>query len=626
MWWQIWAILWRRHPISTSKSSTTGAAACQPAKNLIFGNPVGHGCRQRRPAAIATTLTISTSYMKHLQLTLLLFANTLLLQAQPSGYGYQLNKHAEYSKAAVSSAHPLASQAGLWALQQGGNAVDAAIATQWALAVVYPSAGNIGGGGFMVARMANGNTVALDYREKAPAAATENMYVDPKTGKANTRLSQNGHLACGVPGTPAGLFASLKYARLPMKTLMQPAIKLAAEGFAITEREANRLNNLQQALERYNTQLPVFYKTTPWKAGDTLIQTDLANTLQRICDKGVADFYEGETARLIVNEMERGGGLISLADLKAYKAVEREPITFEYKGYQILSMPPPSSGGILLAQMLKMLEQRPLPSYGFQTAKSVQLMTEVERRAYADRAEHLGDPDYWQVPMKGLLAPAYLQQRMADYDSTRASVSTAVKAGMPPAESMETTHLSVMDAEGNAVSVTTTLNGGYGSKVVVGGAGFFLNNEMDDFSVQPGVPNMFGAIGGKANAIAPGKRMLSSMTPTIVLKNNRPFMVVGSPGGTTIITSVLQSIVNVIDFGMNAFDAVNKPKFHHQWLPDEVRVERDFPPEVRVALEAMGYKIVESGPWSATDMILITPTGKLEVVGDKRGDDSVAGY
>ncbi|HSC52206.1 MAG TPA: gamma-glutamyltransferase [Phnomibacter sp.] len=548
-----------------------------------------------------------------------------ITMAQVNAYVYPIVKHESYSNAAATSAHPLASQVGMQIMRSGGNAVDAAIAMQWALAVVYPTAGNIGGGGFMVARLANGKSIAIDYREMAPGKATEKMYVDPKTGKANTRNSQNGHLASGVPGTPAGLFAAHAYALLPMKKLIQPAIDLASKGFAITEREANRLNSLQAALERYNTTLPVFYKSTPWKAGDTLIQKDLANTLIRIRDNGKAGFYEGVTADLIVNEMERGAGIITKADLKNYKAVQRVPVQFNYKGYQVISMPPPSSGGILLHQMLKMLEGRPLASYPFQSVKSVQLITEVERRAYADRAEHLGDPDYYKVPMKGLVAPAYLKDRMADYDSTKASVSTQIKAGTIK-ESMETTHLSVMDKKGNAVSVTTTLNGGYGSKVVVGGAGFFLNNEMDDFSVQPGVPNMFGAIGGTANAIAPGKRMLSSMTPTIVLKNNRPFMVVGTPGGTTIITSVLQSIINVVDYKMNGFDAVNKPKFHHQWQPDEVKVEPDFPLDIRKQLEAMGYKIVESGYWSATDQILVKPNGKLETVGDKRGDDSVAGY
>jgi len=545
--------------------------------------------------------------------------------AQLNPYNYSVEKKGDFAKAAVSCAHPLASDVGMQVMKKGGNAVDAAIATQWALAVVYPTAGNIGGGGFMVARLADGKAIALDYREQAPGKATENMYIDPKTGKANTRLSQNGHLASGVPGTVAGLFAAHKYAKLSMKALIQPAIDLAEKGFVITEREANRLNSIQSALEKTNTTLPIFFKSTPWKAGDTLIQKDLANTLKRIRDKGQAGFYEGETARLIVNEMERGAGIISLDDLKRYKAVERKAVSFDYKGYSIISMPPPSSGGIMLNQMLKMLEDRPLPSYGFQTVRSVQLITEVERRSYADRAEHLGDPDYYKVPAAGLVDPAYLKMRMADYDSNKASLSSNIKAGEIK-ESMQTTHISVMDASGNCVSVTTTLNGAYGSKVVVSDAGFFLNNEMDDFSVQPGVPNMFGAIGGKANAIAPGKRMLSSMTPTIVVKNNKPFMVVGTPGGTTIITSVLQSLVNVIDFGMNADDAVNMPKFHHQWLPDEVKVEKEFPMEVRRKLEAMGYKIVESGPWSATEMILVKAGGNLEAVGDKRGDDSVAGY
>ncbi|HMP95103.1 MAG TPA: gamma-glutamyltransferase, partial [Phnomibacter sp.] len=367
----------------------------------------------------------------------------------------------------------------------GGNAVDAAIAMQWALAVVYPAAGNLGGGGFMVARLSNGQTVAIDYREMAPGRAKEDMYIDPKTGNANTRLSQNGHLASGVPGTPAGLFASAKYGKLPMQVLIEPAIRLAEFGFAITEREANRLNGLQQQLERLNTTLPVFYKPTGWKAGDTLIQKDLAATLKRIKTQGQKGFYEGRTAQLIVNEMERGGGIITLADLKNYKAKERTALHFNYKGHTIISMPPPSSGGILLQQMLGMLEDRPLASYGHNSIKAVQLITEIERRAYADRAEHLGDPDYYPVPLKGLANPAYLKQRMADYDSTKASQSTLVKAGLPPTESEQTTHLSVLDAQGNAVSVTTTLNASYGSKVVVGGAGFLLNNEMDDFRVQP---------------------------------------------------------------------------------------------------------------------------------------------
>ncbi len=540
-------------------------------------------------------------------------------------YQYNSQKEATGGNGAVACAHPLAAKVGLDILMQGGNAVDASIAVQYALAVVYPGAGNIGGGGFMVLHTKDGKATTLDYREMAPGNATESMYVDKKTGKANTRLSQNGHLAAGVPGTVAGLFAAAKYGKLPMKVLIQPAIELAQKGFVITQREAENLNSNQTAFDRNNTTLPVFVKKGGWKAGDTLVQKDLAKTLIRIRDLGQKGFYEGETARLIVNEMERGEGIISLADLKNYKAKERTAIQFTYKGYEIVTMPPPSSGGILLEQMLKMLENRPVLQYGFQTAKSVQLITEVERRAYADRAEHLGDPDFYKVPLKGMLAPEYIQQRMADYDSTKATPSTAVKAGMPK-ESLQTTHISILDKEGNCVSVTTTLNGGYGSKTVVGGAGFLLNNEMDDFSVQPGVPNMYGAIGGTANAIAPGKRMLSSMTPSIVLKNGKPFMVIGTPGGTTIITSVLQNILNVVDYGMSAGDAINKPKFHHQWQPDEVYVEKEFPQEVRKQLEGMGYKIVERAPWSRSEMILMNAKGKFTVAADSRGDDDAEGF
>lgn len=556
----------------------------------------------------------------------LVFVSFTQAQKAINPYQYKIVKQKDCNKAAVVSAHPLASEVGLLMLKKGGNAVDAAIAMQWALAVVYPGAGNIGGGGFMVATLKNGKSLSLDYREAAPGRSDKDMYIDKASGKANTRLSQNGHLAAGIAGTPAGLFASLKYAKLPMKTLIQPAIDLAEKGFTITQAEANGLNSAKAAFEKNNTVPTVFIKEDAlWKAGDTLLQKDLAATLRRIRDNGQKGFYEGKTAELITAEMVRGAGIISLTDLKNYTAIERQPLQFDYKGYTIITMPPPSSGGILLAQMLKMLEERPLPAYGFQTVKSVQLMTEVERRAYADRAEHLGDPDFYKVPLTGLVNQAYLRDRMADYDSTKASVSSNVTAGVIK-ESDETTHLSVLDAEGNAVSVTTTLNGHFGSKTVVGGAGFLLNNEMDDFSVQPGVPNMYGAVGGAANAIAPGKRMLSSMTPTIVLKNGKPFMVVGTPGGTTIITSVLQSIINVVDYGMNAKDAVNKPKFHHQWLPDEVSVEKDFPEAVSKQLEAMGYKIDRINAIGRTEMILVKPNGKLEAVGDKRGDDSVSGW
>jgi gamma-glutamyltranspeptidase/glutathione hydrolase len=543
---------------------------------------------------------------------------------QINPYQYAIQKKITCNNGAVVSAHPLASETGAAMLKQGGNAIDAAIATQLALAVVYPAAGNIGGGGFMVAHLSDGKDITLDYREKAPGKATRDMYLD-NNGNANTNLSQNGHLAAGVPGTIAGLFAAARYAKLPFKKLIQPAIDLAEKGFVITEAEARSLNNTKESFVKYNTVTPAFVKATPWKAGDTLIQKDLANTLKRIRDHGQKGFYEGETARLIVEEMKRGNGIVSYEDLQSYQAKERHPSSFTYKGYTIVTMPLPSSGGILLPQMMKMIEDKPIRSYGFQTAESVHLMTEVERRAYADRAKFLGDVDFYKVPVKTLVSDAYIKERMKDYDPAKAGTSAAVQAGQVK-ESEETTHLSVYDKSGNAVSVTTTLNGGYGSRTVVGGAGFFLNNEMDDFSVKPGVPNMYGAVGGDANAIVPGKRMLSSMTPTIVLQNGKPYLVVGTPGGTTITTSVFQTLVNILEFDMNADDAVNKPKFHHQWLPDQVDVERDFPESVRNQLQQMGYKIVVRGNIGRTEVIRILPNGSIEAVGDKRGDDHAAGF
>jgi gamma-glutamyltranspeptidase/glutathione hydrolase len=538
---------------------------------------------------------------------------------------YTITKKMVVQKGAVVSAHPLASEVGVAILKKGGNAVDAAIATQLALAVVYPGAGNIGGGGFMVARLANGETLALDYREMAPSSAHRDMYLDAN-GNVVTGKSINGHLSSGVPGTIAGLFASMKYAKLSFRELIQPAIDLAEKGFAISEREASSLNSIQHDLQLYNTQPSAFLKTPGWKAGDTLVQNELAATLKLIRDKGEAGFYQGRTAELIVEEMKRGGGIITLDDLKNYKVKWRTPHTFDYRGYTIVSMPMPSSGGILLHQMLKMLEDKPVASYGFLSPQAVQLMTEVERRAYADRAEYMGDADFYKVPEAQLTNEVYLKKRMSDYQPGIAGNSTQIKPGvLQIKESEQTTHLSVLDAEGNAVSVTTTLNNSYGSKTVIGGAGFFINDEMDDFSVKPGVPNLYGAVGGEANAIAPGKRMLSSMTPTLVLKDGKPFVVVGTPGGTTIPTSVFQTIVNIIDFGMSAEDAVNKPKFHHQWLPDQIDVERSFPEATRTALQKMGYTIKERGSIGRTEVIKKTPGG-MEAVADNRGDDGAAGY
>ena len=545
------------------------------------------------------------------------------VQAQLNPYKYNNTKNVTANKAAVVSAHALASDAGLQMLKKGGNAFDAAIATQLALAVVYPGAGNLGGGGFLVAHTAKGKNIALDYREKAPAKASKDMYLDSEKN-AITKLSMEGQLASGVPGTVAGLFATHKYAKLPFATLIAPAIKLAQKGFAVTAAQAADFNNSKAVFVRNNKKSVAFVKNTPWKTGDTLIQTDLANTLKRIRDFGKKGFYEGQTAAFIVAEMKNGNGIISLADLKNYQVRERSIMQFTYKNVEVLTMPLPSSGGIIIQQLLKMTEQQKLSSMPFHSAASLQLIIEAERRAFEDRAEFMGDEDFVKVPVKTLVSDAYLQTRMADFISLKAGNSKNISGGSVK-ESEQTTHISIVDNEGNAVAVTTTLNDHFGSKTIVSGAGFVLNNEMDDFSVKPGVPNMYGAIGNEKNAIAPGKRMLSSMTPTIVLKNNKPYIVVGTPGGTTIPTSVFQSIVNMVDYNLSPADAVNKPKFHHQWLPDEVYVEKSFDADVIKQLEEMGYKIVTRGAIGRTELIEIK-NKKITAVADKRGDDDARGY
>ena len=563
-----------------------------------------------------------------LALPFLLFYALVFSQDQ-NAFTYNIQKEIQCNRGAVVSAHPLASMAGLQMLQQGGNAVDAAIATQLALAVVYPGAGNIGGGGFMVAHLADGRDFTLDYRETAPAKASRDMYLD-KVGNPIMEMSQTSPSSSGVPGTIAGLFASLSYAKLPFAKLIAPAIQLAEKGFALSESQAKDFNSYKETFQRFNKHKIAFVKDTPWQAGDTLIQKDLAATLKRIATLGQKGFYEGVTAKMIVAEMQKGKGYVSLQDLADYKTVWRQPIKFDYKGYEVVSMPLPSSGGILLQQMLGMIGDRKIEAMGFHSPQSIQLMIEAERRAYADRAEYMGDEDFVKVPVSTLVSKAYLQNRMADYDPTKAGSSDATKAGMIGKESTETTHLSVIDKEGNAVSVTTTLNGHFGSLTVVEGAGFLLNNEMDDFSVKPGTPNMYGAVGNEQNAISPGKRMLSSMTPTLLLKDKKAFMVVGSPGGTTIPTSVFQSIVNVVDFNLSPSDAVNLPKFHHQWLPDEVMIEKGISPEVISDLEKMGYKIKMRGAIGRTEMILVLPNKTkfqtIIAVADKRGDDSAAGW
>jgi gamma-glutamyltranspeptidase/glutathione hydrolase len=549
----------------------------------------------------------------------------------PAKPPYTIVQSAVGDSAMVVAEHPLAAMVGEEILRKGGNAVDAAIASQFALAVVYPRAGNIGGGGFLVVRMANGESAALDYREKAPGAAHRDMYLDPQGNVIDT-LSQEGHLAVGVPGTVAGLEAAFKkFSKLKdWKTLLEPAIELAGEGFLITKSEAGRLNEYREKFLKYNADGRPFTKEGEWKMNDRLVQKDLARTLERIRDKGAAGFYEGETADKIVAEMKRGGGLITLEDLKSYEAKWRTPIIGQYKNYRIITMPPPSSGGVALMQLLGILEKFPLKEYGFQSAKAIHAIVEAERRVYADRAKYMGDSDFFPVPVDSLLTPAYLAAKMSDFNPGKATSSDSignhkVTIGV---ETFETTHTSVVDIEGNTVSVTTTLNLNYGSKVIVQGAGFFLNDEMDDFSAKPGVPNYFGLIGAEANAIQPGKRMLSSMTPTILEKDGKLFMVLGAPGGSTIITSVLQTILNVVEHEMTMDKAVAAPRFHHQWLPDVIACEEDaIDTLVRKQLWDMGHRLDNVGRMALVKAVLILPDNDRHGVGDLRNaDDHAEGF
>lgn len=530
----------------------------------------------------------------------------------------------------VVSAHPIASRVGADVLKAGGNAVDAAVATQLALAVVYPSAGNLGGGGFMVLRNRDGSTAALDYREKAPGSSTTNMYLD-EAGNVKKGLSEKGHLSSGVPGSVAGMYeAHQRHGSLPWKDLVQPAIDLARNGFTLTRRQARSFNNLQDTLRRYNTVMPDFLLRDEWKEGDTIYFKDLAHALELIRDKGADGFYTGETADNIVAEMKRGSGIITHDDLRNYRAVWRQPLTGTYKNYKIISMAPPSSGGVALLQLLNSVEPFPVSNWGHNETRTIHLFTEAQRRAYADRAAWLGDPDFFQVPAAALIDKAYAVKRMASFDPQRATPSREVKEGQPLApESHETTHLSIVDQKGNAVAVTTTLNDSYGSAVVVAGSGFFLNDEMDDFSIKPGEPNMYGVIGGEANKIEPNKRMLSSMTPTILERDGKLFMVVGTPGGSTIITSVFQTIVNVTDFGMNMQEAVNARRVHSQWLPEVISPEQGaITRDDSLELVEIGHRF-DDGYWDGigrVDAVLVRPDGKLEGGADPRGDDTAVGW
>jgi gamma-glutamyltranspeptidase / glutathione hydrolase len=528
----------------------------------------------------------------------------------------------------VVTAHPEASKVGLEILRRNGNAVDAAVAVEFALAVCYPTAGNIGGGGFLVIRFQDGTTDALDYRETAPSKASKEMYLDDD-GNVIEDLSLFTHLAVGIPGTVDGMLKVYgKYGSLPFEELIQPAIDLAKNGFPITHIQAGQFNNLKVEFSRLNKSWPAFVKETDWVQGDILKQPELAETLMLIKEHGRAGFYEGVTADRIVQEMKRGGGLITHDDLKNYASVWREPVTGFYRQHKVISIGPPSSGGVALLQLLKMVENFDLKKSGWQTAETIHLMSEAERRVYADRSEYLGDPAFIDVPVKELLDSPYLAARMQDFNKHAATPSSAINAGkIIGFESEETTHYSIVDKDRNAVAATTTINNSYGSRIVVHDAGFILNNEMDDFSIKPGFPNLYGLLGGEANAIAPGKRMLSSMTPTILEKNDELFMVLGSPGGSTIITSVFQTILNVVDHEMGMQKAVSSPRFHHQWLPDEIVYEKDgISQEVIKSLEAMGHKLRLRSSIGRVDAILVLPEGKLEGGADPRGDNTAKGF
>jgi len=534
----------------------------------------------------------------------------------------------------VVSAHELASKIGVDILKKGGNAYDATIAVQFALAVVYPTAGNIGGGGFLVYRTENGAAGSLDFREKAPGKAHRDMYLDEQ-GNVITNLSLQEQLAAGVPGTVDGMFAIYeKLGSLPFADLIQPSIDLSRNGVVLTEKQANDYNRYREKFLKLNTHRPYVVKEEPWKVGEVIHHLELADTLERIRNLGRDGFYKGKTADLIVKEMQAGNGIITKRDLENYRSVWRDPIMGTYKDYEVISMPPPSSGGIALLQLLKSSGHIDIKQFGHNDDRAVHYMTELERRVYADRAAYLGDPDFYKVPVAALIEDSYLEKRMSTIDSDQKTHSKDISEGkIRIVESTETTHFSIVDKWGNAAAVTTTLNGEFGAMVFVKGAGFLLNNEMDDFSIKPGVPNQFGLVGGEANSILPGKRMLSSMTPTILTKDGRLFMVVGTPGGSTIITSVYQTILNVVEHDMSMQQAVSAKRVHSQWLPDLVIIEKGALSSMdMIQLVIKGHTPlpypVFTRPLGMVEAILVRPDGSYEGGADyTRGiDDTAIGY
>lgn len=528
----------------------------------------------------------------------------------------------------VVSAHPQSSLIGTGILQAGGNAIDAAVATEFALSVCYPEAGNIGGGGFMLVRMNDGKTEVFDYREKAPLLSSRDMYLD-NSGNVTDSLSTDTHLASGVPGTVDGLItAHSKYGKMAFRDVIQPSIDIAENGFAITRRQANDLNSARESFIAKNASRTAFVKDSLWKEGDLLIQKDLAETLKLIRDNGRAGFYSGRTASLLLSEMKRGNGVISQSDLDDYHSVSRVPLTYNYRGFNIITVPPPSSGGIILIQLLGMISPYNVKEMGFHSPATIHLMAEAERRAFADRSEYMGDPEYMKVTASQLTSTEYVLSRMATYNDLKASLSSEVLPGKPEDFiSEETTHYSVVDSKGNAVSATTTLNGTFGSGIVVDSSGFLLNNQMDDFSIKPGFPNMYGLVGGEINSVSPGKKILSSMTPTIVEKDGKLFMVLGSPGGSTIPTTVYQVLINVIDFGMGISEAVDAGRFHHQWLPDWISYERSGLDSTTLTnLSSKGHKLRDRTSIGSVNAIMIPDGGKRSGGADKRGDNTTCAY